>query len=158
MLSREKVWSSWKNEGCPDWLASKGERQLKAFKKQDVEHYDPTKIDLGNKALNALWNFSPDNLSACRDPKRNFIPSVEEVIEEALDHADPEQGVEAEYSCFNNEVWQWKNNRLFLTEADSYLVSFCLYKLFLQVVSKTYCKCIFLARKLFRNCCHEKNV
>jgi len=121
LLNREKVWSSWKNEGCPDWLASRGEKQLKSFKRQDIEHYDPTKIDLGNKALNALWNFSPDNLSACRDPKRNFIPSVEEVIEEALDHADPEQGVEAEYNCFNNEVWQWKNNRLFLTEADSYL-------------------------------------
>ncbi|KAE9551866.1 hypothetical protein FO519_004915 [Halicephalobus sp. NKZ332] len=121
LLSREKVWSSWKNEGCPDWLASRGEKQLKPFKKQDIEHYDPSKIDLGNKALNALWNFSPDNLSACRDSKRNFIPSVEEVVEEALDHADPEQGVEPEYSCFNNEVWQWKNNRLFLTEADSYL-------------------------------------
>lgn len=125
LLNREKVWTTWKNEGCPDWLGNRPERQLKPFRKQEMEQYNPDIVDLGNKNLNALWNVSKDNLSACRDLKRNFIPSVEEIIEEALDHADPDQGVEPEYSCFNNEIWQWKNNRLFLTEADHYLV--CLY-------------------------------
>ena len=51
------------------------------------------------------------------------MPKLETVVAEALDHADPEQGVEPEYSCFNNEVWQWKSSRLFMTEGENYLVS-----------------------------------
>jgi THO complex subunit 1 len=121
LLSREKIWSMWKNEGCPDWLSSRPERDVKSYQRKPLPSYNPNKIDLGNDALNRLWSQSSDNLSACKDPKRNFVPKLIEVISDALDHADPEQGVEEEYSCFNNEIWQWKYSRLFLTEGDNFL-------------------------------------
>lgn len=59
---------------------------------------------------------------------RNFVPKLDEIVSDALDHADPEQGVEDAYSCFNNEIWQWKYGRLFLTEGTNYLV--CLFIVF----------------------------
>ena len=47
------------------------------------------KINLGNKGLTELWNLNPDNLEACRAAERDFLPSVENYFEEAIDQQDP---------------------------------------------------------------------
>jgi THO complex subunit 1 len=54
-------------------------------------------MKLGNSELTRLWNLCPDNLEACRLESRNFMPTLEEYFEEAIDQADPDSGVEAEY-------------------------------------------------------------
>ena len=43
------------------------------------------KINLGNKGLTELWNLNPDNLEACRAAERDFLPSVENYFEEAIE-------------------------------------------------------------------------
>ena len=47
------------------------------------------RINLGNKGLTELWNLNPDNLEACRAAERDFLPSVENYFEEAIEQQDP---------------------------------------------------------------------
>ena len=43
------------------------------------------KINLGNSGLTSLWNYNPDNLEACRAKERDFLPSLENYFEEAIE-------------------------------------------------------------------------
>ena len=47
------------------------------------------KVNLGNSGLTNLWNLNPDNLDACRARERDFLPSVENYFEEAIEQLDP---------------------------------------------------------------------
>ena len=55
------------------------------------------KVNLGNSGLTALWNLHPDNLEACRAKDRDFLPSLENYFEEAIEQLDP-----------RNEVGGWR--------------------------------------------------
>uniref|UniRef100_A0A7E4V766 THO complex subunit 1 n=1 Tax=Panagrellus redivivus TaxID=6233 RepID=A0A7E4V766_PANRE len=127
IISREKVWSTWKNEGCPDWLSTSAQNNrppVKSFKRAPPPMFydDGDTIDLGTENLNRLWNAGErGNLAAAMNAKRNYVPKPLDLLNEALDHADPEQGVEPEYSCFRNESFQWRATRLFLDTSEYFM-------------------------------------
>ncbi|KAH8382584.1 hypothetical protein KR009_004193, partial [Drosophila setifemur] len=94
MLVREEMWNNWKNEGCKEF--KKPEEPAAA-----VEEANPPpakrprrplgdalrdaarngKFFLGNDNLTRLWNYSPDNLQACKSEQRNFLPLLETYLE-----------------------------------------------------------------------------
>ncbi|XP_034130437.1 calnexin-like isoform X2 [Drosophila guanche] len=47
------------------------------------------KFFLGNENLTRLWNYSPDNLQACKSEQRNFLPLLETYLESPHDKIDP---------------------------------------------------------------------
>lgn len=47
------------------------------------------KFYMGNVELTRLWNLCPDNLQACRGADRNFLPSIENYLENPKDKTDP---------------------------------------------------------------------
>ncbi|XP_068955844.1 THO complex subunit 1 isoform X4 [Petaurus breviceps papuanus] len=87
ILSTEENWNSWKNEGCP------------SFVKESEE-------------LTRLWNHCPDNMEACKSETREYMPTLEEFFEEAIEQADPENMVENEYKAVNNSNYGWRALRL----------------------------------------------
>ena len=48
---------------------------------------------MGNKDLTKLWNLCPDNLEAASAPERDFLPSMDEYLSEAVEQLDPAQQV-----------------------------------------------------------------
>ena len=64
---------------------------------EDIKASGGKVIKLGNSELTRLWNLCPDNLEACRQDNRKFMPTLEDYFEEAVDQADPESGVEDQY-------------------------------------------------------------
>ena len=49
---------------------------------------------MGNKDLTKLWNLCPDNLEAASAPERDFLPSMDEYLSEAVEQLDPAQQVD----------------------------------------------------------------
>lgn len=114
VLVREEFWIMWKNDGCPSY-----EKEPQA----DMETYPPQrhlgdknaasrKIDIGNPELSRLWNLCPDNLQACIQKGRVFTPDKAKFLEEAIEQADPEAKIEAEYKMVNNASFTWQALRL----------------------------------------------
>uniref|UniRef100_A0A8B9RFE8 THO complex 1 n=1 Tax=Astyanax mexicanus TaxID=7994 RepID=A0A8B9RFE8_ASTMX len=87
ILNTEENWNSWKNEGCP------------SFVKESEE-------------LTRLWNLNPDNMEACKSDSREFMPSLEDFFEEAIEQADPANMVEDEYKVVRNSNYGWRALRL----------------------------------------------
>uniref|UniRef100_A0A452IQ86 THO complex subunit 1 n=1 Tax=Gopherus agassizii TaxID=38772 RepID=A0A452IQ86_9SAUR len=87
ILNTEENWNTWKNEGCP------------SFVKESEE-------------LTRLWNLCPDNMEACKSETREYMPTLEEFFEEAIEQADPENMVENEYKAVNNSNYGWRALRL----------------------------------------------
>uniref|UniRef100_A0A803VSJ6 THO complex subunit 1 n=1 Tax=Ficedula albicollis TaxID=59894 RepID=A0A803VSJ6_FICAL len=87
ILNTEENWNSWKNEGCP------------SFVKESEE-------------LTRLWNLCPDNMEACKSESREYMPTLEEFFEEAIEQADPENMVENKYKAVNNSNYGWRALRL----------------------------------------------
>ncbi|KAI8046263.1 hypothetical protein M5D96_002465 [Drosophila gunungcola] len=90
MLVREEMWNNWKNEGCKEFKKPEepapNEEDLKPppSKKPRRPLGDALrdaarngKFFLGNDNLTRLWNYSPDNLQACKSEQRNFLPLLE---------------------------------------------------------------------------------
>jgi THO complex subunit 1 len=51
---------------------------------------DPTpNFPLSSSELTRLWNLCPDNLQACKGADRNFLPSLENYLENPKEKADP---------------------------------------------------------------------
>ncbi|VDN02514.1 unnamed protein product [Thelazia callipaeda] len=120
ILYREKEWSEWKNRGCFDYTQLVDKEKGSFFKRRTKQKYDPSQCDLGNSELTRLWNINPDMLSACEDPKRNFIPDLRTFLENRLDELDPKQLVEEQYQLMNNEMFQWRASRLLMSQSASY--------------------------------------
>ncbi len=59
-----------------------------------------------------LWNLYPNNLEACSAEERDFLPSLEEYFEEAIDQLNPDNQVEKEYRKVNDGSWGWRALRL----------------------------------------------
>nr|KAF6424033.1 THO complex 1 [Rousettus aegyptiacus] len=67
---------------------------------------------MGNEELTRLWNLCPDNMEACKSETREYMPTLEEFFEEAIEQADPENMVENEYKAVNNSNYGWRALRL----------------------------------------------
>ncbi|KAM4689599.1 THO complex subunit 1 [Discoglossus pictus] len=119
ILSTEENWNSWKNEGCPSFVKERPQdsKPAKVARKrtspEDFLGKGPNKkILMGNEELTRLWNLCPDNMEACKAESREFMPTLEQFFEEAIEQADPENMVENEYKVVNNSNYGWRALRL----------------------------------------------
>ncbi|KAH8288392.1 hypothetical protein KR054_002093, partial [Drosophila jambulina] len=102
MLIREEMWNNWKNDGCKEFkkpeepVGSEEDVKPPPTKKSRRPLGDSLrdaarngKFFLGNDNLTRLWNYSPDNLQACKSEQRNFLPLLETYLETPHDKVDP---------------------------------------------------------------------
>ncbi|CAB4026369.1 Hypothetical predicted protein, partial [Paramuricea clavata] len=82
-----------------------------------------SKIDMGSTELTRLWNLCPDNMTACRSDKRNFLPDLKGFFEEAIDQADPESQIEEQYKLVNDPKFGWKALRLLSRRSQHFFQS-----------------------------------
>ncbi|EDX11795.1 THO complex subunit 1 [Drosophila simulans] len=102
MLAREEMWNNWKNEGCKEFkkpeeptpseedskpTPNKRPRRPLGDALRDASRSG--KFYLGNDNLTRLWNYSPDNLQACKSEQRNFLPLLETYLETPHEKVDP---------------------------------------------------------------------
>ncbi|XP_072267444.1 THO complex subunit 1 [Pyxicephalus adspersus] len=119
ILGTEENWNSWKNEGCPSFVKERPQdsKPMKVARKRSApEDFlgkgSNKKILMGNDELTRLWNLCPDNIEACKSESREFMPTLEQFFEEAIEQADPENMVENEYKVVNNSNYGWRALRL----------------------------------------------
>ncbi|KPP71930.1 THO complex subunit 1-like [Scleropages formosus] len=119
ILNTEENWNSWKNEGCPSFVKERpaDAKPIRPTRKrpapEDFLGKGPDrKIFMGNDELTRLWNLNPDNMEACKSDSREFMPSLEEFFEEAIEQADPANMVEDEYKVVRNSNYGWRALRL----------------------------------------------
>ncbi|XP_016020036.1 THO complex subunit 1 isoform X3 [Rousettus aegyptiacus] len=119
ILNTEENWNSWKNEGCPSFVKERASdtKPTRVVRKrtapEDFLGKGPNKkILMGNEELTRLWNLCPDNMEACKSETREYMPTLEEFFEEAIEQADPENMVENEYKAVNNSNYGWRALRL----------------------------------------------
>ncbi|XP_018424259.1 PREDICTED: THO complex subunit 1 [Nanorana parkeri] len=119
ILNTEENWNSWKNEGCPSFVKERqqdGKPGKVARKRAAPEDFlgkgSNKKILMGNDELTRLWNLCPDNIDACKAESREFMPTLEQFFEEAIEQADPENMVENAYKVVNNSNYGWRALRL----------------------------------------------
>jgi len=148
ILDREEQWNEWKNEGCkalklqesktggvttrpmkrPDGKAmtvSCGSirKRSKPLGEQIKEANAKKRYLMGNKDLTKLWNLCPDNLEAASAPERDFLPSMDEYLSEAVEQLDPAQQVEESYRKVNDGQWGWRALRL-LSKTSPYFFTY----------------------------------
>ncbi|XP_012870279.1 PREDICTED: THO complex subunit 1 [Dipodomys ordii] len=119
ILNTEENWNSWKNEGCPSFVKERTSdtKPTRVVRKRTApEDFlgkgANKKILMGNDELTRLWNLCPDNMEACKSDTREYMPTLEEFFEEAIEQADPENMVENEYKAVNNSNYGWRALRL----------------------------------------------
>ncbi|KAL6491300.1 hypothetical protein MHYP_G00016450 [Metynnis hypsauchen] len=119
ILNTEENWNSWKNEGCPSFVKERSAetKPVRPSRKrpapEDFLGKGPNrKILMGNDELTRLWNLNPDNMEACKTDSREFMPSLEDFFEEAIEQADPTNMVEDEYKVVGNSNYGWRALRL----------------------------------------------
>eukprot|EP00076_Gallus_gallus_P037531 XP_025003069.1 THO complex subunit 1 isoform X1 [Gallus gallus] len=127
ILNTEENWNSWKNEGCPSFVKERSQPEFQlgppdskpmrpARKRPAPEDFlgkgPNKKILMGNEELTRLWNLCPDNMEACKSESREYMPTLEEFFEEAIEQADPENMVENKYKAVNNSNYGWRALRL----------------------------------------------
>jgi len=139
ILQREETWNKWKNDGCPS-LAKKmeetavavvprigegGSSRRKKRKLGDLVQKElaDKRVNLGNKGLTDLWNQNPNNLEACRARDRDFLPSLQNYFEDAIDQLDPASGIEEDYKKVNNGEWGWRALRLMSRRSSHFFIS-----------------------------------
>ncbi|XP_061452709.1 THO complex subunit 1 isoform X2 [Rhineura floridana] len=120
ILNTEENWNSWKNEGCPSFVKERpsDSKPIRPFVRkrpapEDFLGKGPNKkILMGNEELTRLWNLCPDNMEACKSESREYMPTLEEFFEEAIEQADPENMVDKEFKVVNNSNYGWRALRL----------------------------------------------
>ncbi|XP_016305172.1 THO complex subunit 1-like isoform X1 [Sinocyclocheilus anshuiensis] len=119
ILNTEENWNSWKNEGCPSFVKERPAETKPirpSRKRQAPEDFlgkgPDRKILMGNDELSRLWNLNPDNMEACKSDSREFMPSLEDFFEDAIEQADPSNMVEDEYKVVRNSNYGWRALRL----------------------------------------------
>ncbi|XP_063155228.1 THO complex subunit 1 [Candoia aspera] len=120
ILNTEENWNSWKNEGCPSFVKERqsDSKPVRPFVRkrpapEDFLGKGPNKkILMGNEELTRLWNLCPDNMEACKSESREYMPTLEEFFEEAIEQADPENMVDKEFKAVNNSNYGWRALRL----------------------------------------------
>ncbi|EDV43764.1 uncharacterized protein Dana_GF18644 [Drosophila ananassae] len=125
MLVREEMWNNWKNEGCkefkkPEEPATADEDLKPPPTKRPKRPLGDSlrdaarqgKFFLGNDNLTRLWNYSPDNLQACKSEQRNFLPLLETYLETPHDKTDP--------------AFEWRALRLLARQTPHFFTSLSL--------------------------------
>nr|XP_033789826.1 THO complex subunit 1 isoform X2 [Geotrypetes seraphini] len=119
ILNTEENWNAWKNEGCPSFVKERpmDSKPTRVVRKRPApEDFlgkgNNKKIIMGNDELTRLWNLCPDNMDACKAENREYMPTLEEFFEEAIEQAVPENMVESEYKVVNNSNYGWRALRL----------------------------------------------
>jgi len=141
ILQREEQWNNWKNEGCKSLKqmekqaaaaaqendqsnanervqkgATVGKGSIRKRKRklgdQIQEANANKKFLMGNANLTKLWNLCPDNFEAASSPERDFLPSMDEYLSEAVEQLDPAQQVEETYRKVHDGQWGWRALRL----------------------------------------------
>lgn len=69
-----------------------------------------------------MFNINHDNLEACKDPDRQFLPSLREYFDEALEQLDPANQIEKEYHVIYQADWAWKSLRLLAKRSSLYFM------------------------------------
>lgn len=72
--------------------------------------------------LGKLCQVNHGNLEACRDSARQFLPSIKEFFEEAIDQLDPNNQVEKTYWLIMQPDWAWKALRLLAKRSPHYFM------------------------------------
>ncbi|CAC5356367.1 THOC1 [Mytilus coruscus] len=118
-LTREEFWNKWKNDSCPSFekepMSENPKHKTKAKRRwvgDDLQASGGKFVKMGSAELTRLWNLSPDNMDACKDEKRVFLPSLEDYFSDAIDQNDPEAMIEDQYKLINDQIFQWKSLRL----------------------------------------------
>ena len=121
VLVREECWIAWKNEGCPSYEKDPQVLEMVYPEKTHLGNScNSGRIDIGNKELNRLWNLCPDNLSACEQSNRVFMPEKAKFLEEPTQQADPEAKIDVEYKVVNNPNFTWQALRLLSTASSHF--------------------------------------
>ena len=93
ILEREEIWNKWKNEGCQNFVKEKRAAISQAIQKP--KRVKPSTSDFitnqnskgflseNMDVISKLCNVNHGNLEACKDPNRQFLPSLKEFFEEA---------------------------------------------------------------------------
>ncbi|KAF3829913.1 hypothetical protein GH733_001864, partial [Mirounga leonina] len=97
ILNTEENWNSWKNEGCP------------SFVKERTSDTKPTRIARKRTAPEDFLGKGPNKKILMG---KEYMPTLEEFFEEAIEQADPENMVENEYKAVNNSNYGWRALRL----------------------------------------------
>lgn len=122
MLEHEKSRIAWKNDGCPSFEKQPlSDEDLTCFpiKEHLGDMLDSPTTDMGNAELTRLWNLCPDNLEACKQETRNFVPNLKTFFEEPIEQADPGAQIEDEYKLISNPNFTWRSLRL-LSQGSSH--------------------------------------
>ena len=72
--------------------------------------------------MSKLCNVNHDNLEACKDSERQFLPTLKEFFEEAIEQLDPANQVDKEYQLVNQTDWAWKSLRLLAKRSSLYFM------------------------------------
>ena len=128
ILEREQQWNRWKNEGCPSLKVKHPEtesasnepvqrkgsirKRKRKLGDQIQEATTNKKFLMGNANLTKLWNLCPDNFEAASAPERDFLPSMDEYLSEAVEQLDPANQVEEDYRKVHDGQWGWRALRL----------------------------------------------
>lgn len=138
ILHREEHWNKWKNEGCPSFakkiedvsgdkkpIGEGGSCRRRKRKLGDLVQKEVVekRVNLGNPGLTNLWNLHADDLEACRAKDRDFLPSLENYFEEAIEQLDPRNEVEDQYKKVNNGEWGWRALRLMSRRSSHFFIS-----------------------------------
>ncbi|RUS70297.1 hypothetical protein EGW08_021936, partial [Elysia chlorotica] len=129
ILEREEHWNSWKNESCPSFIKEKPKEQTKVKPRpkrkrigDELMASGGKSLKLGHPELTRLWNLNPDNMEACKDESRVFLPKLDDFFANAIDQADPEAMVEEQYKDINHQNFQWKAYRLLARSSPHFFV------------------------------------
>jgi hypothetical protein len=129
ILEREEIWNKWKNEGCPNYVKEKRPPPGPSARSKRIKPVTSDFMNKGDKpfladnsVMSKLCNVNHDNLEACKDPDRQFLPTLKEFFEEAIDQLDPENQVEKEYQLVYQTDWAWKSLRLLAKRSSLYFM------------------------------------
>jgi hypothetical protein len=131
ILDREEIWNKWKNEGCPSFVKEKRaapsstaipDKRAKIPKILTSDfHPGATKVfKFSNPEMAKLCNINHDNLNACKDTSRQFLPTIRDFFEEPIEQLDPANEVEKQYHLVNKTDWSWKALRLLAKRSAFY--------------------------------------
>ena len=131
ILEREEIWNKWKNDSCPNFVKEK--KPAQAATKTAIKRQNPLSSDFlikSNKVfitdstsvISKLCNVNHENLEVCKDPNRQFLPSLKEFFEDAIDQLDPANQVEKQYYLINQTDWAWKALRLLAKRSPYYFM------------------------------------
>ena len=128
ILEREDIWNKWKNEGCPNYVKEKQPpkkaqvKRLKPVTSDFVPKFGRNFIAENQSDIVNLCNINHDNLEACKDVNRQFLPSLKEFFDEAIEQMDPENQVEKQYYLSRQTDWAWKALRLLAKRSSYYFM------------------------------------